>query len=161
MEIDVHSTGPAHLRVPAQLIEYARQHYVALPPHATIELVEDPALVEIPGAAYYARGLLNWRGRWLPVIDLHTLLRAYPTYVAVQLHYVLVVAYQAVPGQELQYGGLALPASPHKIEVGDDAQCELPTDSDLWPMIAMSCFHHGGCAVPIVDCGRIFGAFHG
>ena len=150
-----------HLRAPARLIEYARQRYVALTPHATIELLDNPSLAHVPGSAYYLRGLLKWQGRWIPAIDLHTLLRAYANYVPVQLPYVLVVAYLAASRRGLQYGALALPALPRMIDVRDDSQCALPTDSDLWPLIALSCFRHGGGAVPIVDCGRIFDVYHG
>ena len=150
-----------HLRTPARLIEYARQRYVALAPHATIELLDNPSLARVPGSAYYLRGLLKWQGRWIPAIDLHTLLRAYANYVPVRLPYVLVVAYLAAARRDLQYGALALPALPQMIDVGDDSRCALPTDSDLWPLIALSCFRHSGGAVPIVDCGRIFDVYHG
>ena len=78
-----------HVRAPARLIVYARQRYVALAPHATIELLDNPSLAHVPGSAYYLRGLLKWQGRWIPAIDLHTLLRAYANYVPVRLPYVL------------------------------------------------------------------------
>jgi chemotaxis signal transduction protein len=161
--IDMNEDSPraSHLRVPARLIEYARQRYVALPPHATIELLDNPSLVHVPGADYYLRGLLKWQGRWLPVIDLHTLLRAYANYVPVPLPHVLVVAYQVATSRKLHYGALALPALPQMINVGDDSECALPTDSDLWPLIATSCFRRGDGAVPVVDCRRIFDVYYG
>jgi len=147
-------------RAAARLIEYKRGHHVALAPHATIELIERPALVEVPGAAYYACGLMSWQGRQLPVVDLDTLLRAYPSEYRLPWRYGLVVAYQVAPRAPVQHGVLALPALPQTVVVGDEAQCELPTDSDLWPLIALSCFQHDGHPVPIIDCGRVFGAAH-
>jgi hypothetical protein len=161
-----HDAGPddapaaADHRVAARLLEYTHGRHVALAPHATLELVERPAVVEVPGAAYYACGLMSWQGRRLPVVDLCTLLRAYPSEYQLPWRYGLVVAYQTAPRAPVQHGVLVLPALPQTITVGDEAQCELPTDSDLWPLIALSCFRHDGNPVPIIDCGRVFGAPH-
>ena len=147
-------------RAAARLIEYTHGHHVALAPHATIELIERPALVEVPGAAYYACGLMSWQGRQLPVVDLYSLLRAYPNEFRRPWRYGLVVAYQVAPRAPVQHGVLALPGLPQTVEVDDEEQCELPTDSDLWPLIALSCSRHDGNPVPIIDCGRVFGAAH-
>ena len=152
--------APAGQRAAARLIEYTHGHHVAIAPHATIELVERPVLVEVPGAAYYACGLMDWQGQQLPAVDLYTLLRAYPSEYRPPWRYGLVVAYQVAPRTPVQHGVLALPVLPQTVEVSDDAQCELPSDSDLWPLIALSCFRHDGQPVPIIDCARVFGAAH-
>lgn len=150
-------------RAVARLIEYAPGRQIALPPHTTIELLENPAVVAVPGAAYYACGLLAWQGRRLPLLDLHALLlRAHPgANGAVAPRYALVLAYQRAPRQPVEYGAISLAVLPQTVTVGDEARCELPTDSDLWPLLALSCFRHEGRAVPILDTARLFATYHG
>ena len=151
--------GPRAL---ARLIEYAPGRQVALPPHTTIELLENPAVVTVPGAAYYACGLLAWQGRQLPLLDLHALLRAYPgVNSAAPPRYALVLAYQRAPRQPVEHGAISLAVLPQTVTVTDKAGCELPADSDLWPLLALSCFLHQGHAVPILDTARLFAAYHG
>jgi len=53
-------------RVTALLADYARSRAVAFAPHATLELVERPVITPVPGAAYYAHGLLRWQDRQRP-----------------------------------------------------------------------------------------------
>jgi hypothetical protein len=152
-----HTTGAA---TPAQLLEYAHGRHVALPQHATLEVLEQPQIVPVPGSAYYSVGLAKWQNRWLPVIDLHVLLQAYRKQYAAPTRYLLVVAYPTAPRTPLQHGVIALPMLPAVITVFDDTLCPLPTDSDLWPHLALSCFEHQGRPVPILDTGRLFGSYH-
>ena len=146
----------------ARLVEYSRGKFVALPPHTTLEVIEQPRLATVPGAAYYTRGLLAWQGKYIPVVDLETLLRAYPQpHAAAAPRYALVVAYQTAPGAPVEHGAIALNELPDTATVDDAAACDLPKDSDLWDAIALSCFSIEGKAVPIVDTGALFGRFHG
>ena len=62
----------------ARVIEYAPGRLAGLPPHTTLEIIENPQAIPVPGAAYYGWGLLTWQGRRLPMIDLEALVRAYP-----------------------------------------------------------------------------------
>lgn len=151
---------PQERRAVARLIEYAVGRYVALSPYATVEVVERPDIVEIPGAAPHAMGLFHWRERWLPVIDLAQLLHGLPRPDAHQLPYVLVVAYQAAPGEALSHGAIALNVLPEFGAVTDAQQCALPTDSPRWRSLALSCFAYEDQAVVILDAGRIFGQIH-
>lgn len=149
-------------RAVARLIEYAPGRQIALPPHTTIELLENPAVVAVPGAAYYACGLLAWQGRQLPLLDLHALLRAYPgTNRTGAPRYALVLAYQRAPRQPVEHGAISLAVLPQTVAVSDEARCELFADSDLWPLLALSCFRHEGHAVPILDTAKLFAAYHG
>jgi hypothetical protein len=147
--------------VAAQLLQYDRECFVALPVHTTIELLDQAPVVEVPGAAYYCNGLTRWRGQWLPVLDLHALVNAYRKEYAPKTRYLVIVAYQTVPRAPVRYGAIALPVLPGTVQVSDSAACELPTDSDLWPLLASSCFQIKGRAVPILDTGRLFGQYHG
>ena len=149
-------------RAVARLIEYASNSYFVLPPHTTVEIIDHPAIVALPGAAYYACGLLAWQGHYIPLIDIDTLLRAYldrPEITAPR--YALVVAYQRAPGTPIEYGALALAVLPQTIEVGDEAWCELPTSSDLWPLLSLSCLRHNSAIVPILDTAKLFMTYHG
>ncbi len=147
--------------VAAQLLQYDRECFVALPVHTTIELLDQAPVVEVPGAAYYCNGLTRWRGQWLPVLDLHALVNAYRKEYAPKTRYLLIVAYQTVPRAPVRHGAIALPVLPGTVRVSDSAACELPSDSDLWPLLASSCFQIKGRAVPILDTGRLFGQYHG
>ena len=161
-DADIESSAPSGPRAVARLIEYAPGSCFALPPHSTLELIEHPAIVGVPGGAYYACGLLAWQGRYLPVIDVDTLLRAYQeTCRSTPPRYALVVAFQRAPRMPLEYGALALTTLPQTIEVGDEAWCDLPADSDLWPLLALSCLRHDHHAVPILDTAKLFSSYHG
>lgn len=146
-------------RAAARLIEYQRGRYIALPPHTTYALIERPTVAQVPGAARYAYGLLAWQGIRLPLIDLDALLHA-DTSAALPSapRYALVVAYQSVARGPVEYGAIGLVGLPQTIAVGDEAQCELPGDSDLWPLLALSCFQHSGQAIPILNTAILFAA---
>lgn len=144
-------------RAAARLLEYRRGACVAFAAHTTIALIDSPAVVPVPGAPYYCVGLIEWQQRQLPLIDLHTLLRAYPDGEPPPTGHALVLAYQAAPGQPLEYGAVCARSLVQMIEVADSQACELPADSDLWPWIAISCFEHEGRPVPVIDTARLFG----
>jgi chemotaxis signal transduction protein len=140
----------------ARLAEYAPDRWIALPPHVTLELVEHPQPVPVPGAAAHACGLLAWQGRQLPMLDLGVLLHGGGAARDEALRYALVVAFQSAPGMPVEHGALRVLELPRTMQVGDDAACELPTDSPLWPQLAASCFECEGRVVPIVDTARLF-----
>jgi chemotaxis signal transduction protein len=141
----------------ARLLEYERGRHVALPVHTTMEVVERPVIIEVPGAPYYALGMMRWQDRWIPVIDLHTLLEAYQKPSAPPKRHVVVVAYQRAPRRPLEYGAIATVSLPRTVQVHDGQACALPPHSDLWPLIADSCFSENGqFAIPIVNTTRLF-----
>lgn len=144
-------------RAPARLLEYRRGSHVAFPPHVTVGLVHQPKLVPVPGAPYFALGLVPWNGEHIPLLDLASLLRAHPGEREPLAEHVLVLAFQRGPGEPIEHGAVCAPHLVRVTEVADSQQRELPNDSDLWPLIAISCFEHEGCAVPVLDTGRLFG----
>jgi chemotaxis signal transduction protein len=144
-------------QVSARLIEYAHGRSIALPPHTTYALIENPSITVVPGAANHALGLLIWQEMRLPVLNLHALLHpGTNTAAASAPRYALVVAYQRAARAPLAYGAFALDQLPQTIAVSDDEQCELPDDSKMWAQLALSCFRHNGVAVPILDTARLF-----
>ena len=146
----------AEVHAPARLLEYRRGSFVAFAPHTTVALIDSPPVVPVPGAPYYCVGLIPWQDRQLPLIDLNTLLRAYPGAEAPPTGHVLVLAYQREPNQPLEYGAVCARSLVQLVEVSDACACELPTDSDLWPWIALACFEHRGRPVPVLDTARLF-----
>lgn len=149
------------MNAPARLLEFERNRHVALAVHATLEIVEQPEIVGVPGGAYYMLGMMRWQDRQIGVLDLCTLLNAHAKAGAPRLRYALVVAYQTAARRPIEYAAIATAALPQTVQVGDDAQCPLPEDGDLWPLVSLSCFMHHGERVPIVDTGRLFGAYWG
>jgi chemotaxis signal transduction protein len=149
-------------RAAARLLEYAHHAYVALPPHTTLEIIEHPVVLAVPGAAYYAYGLLPWQGRHIPMIDFDAVQRAHQTAHRIAApRYALVVAYQSAPHAPLEHGAIGLAGLPQVIHVEDRDWCDLPTDSDMWPLLALSCFRYEGSVVPILDTARLFMTYHG
>src|SRR5258708_5560554 len=144
-------------RVTALLADYARGRAVAFAPHATLELVERPVITPVPGAAYYAHGLLRWQASFVPVIDLHALLRAHADAAPHPPPHALVLAWERAPGPPLEHGAIGLTAPPRRLAVGTDTVTPpLPNDSDLWPLIANSCLCDGDQVIPIIDTSRLF-----
>lgn len=154
-------SDPVAASAPAHLLEFARGRWVALPPHTAIELIDGSTICDVPGAAYYCSQLAAWRGQWLPLLNLETLINGYPPEFPATMRFTLVVAYQRMRGAPIEHGAVALPATPRVIQVSDASQCALPTDSDLWPLLALSCFQHEGFPVPILDSARLFERYHG
>ena len=148
--------APAPTGVLARLLEIAPGRCIVLPPHATLDLVEHPRPLDVPGAARYAHGLLEWQETRIPMIDVHALVHG-TSAMQLAVRYALVVAYQAEPGR-IAHGAIGLQALPLAVRVADDQACALPPDSAAWQRIALSCFRHAGEPVPIVDTGRLFGA---
>ena len=166
MHIQTELNSPiAQIPVPwavGRLIEYARDCFAALPAHTTIELLEHPKAITVPGAAYYAVGLLAWQGGWIPMIDIDAMLRPSTTRPLARVpRYALVVAYQEAPGMPVQHGAIALPQLPESVVVTDDSACSLPVESDMWPLVALAAFTIDGRTIPILDTSRLFGHFHG
>lgn len=154
---DTLEDAPREIRAPARLLEYRRGRFVAFPPHVTVGLVHQPKVVAVPGAPYFALGLMPWNGEHIPVLDLASLARAYPGETEPMADHVLVLAFQRGPGQAIEHGAVCAPHLVRVAEVADSQQRELPNDTDLWPLLAISCFEYEGNPVPVLDTNLLFG----
>ena len=152
MPIDV-STAAAASAV-ARLVPCGRESFVALPAHTTLEIVERPHAVPVPGAPAHALGLLQWQGKRIALIDLDVLVGASQA-VRTTPRYALVLAFQRAPGAPLEHGAVALDALPQTISVTDDSACELPAGS-VRMRLATACFRHEGLPVPVLDSASLF-----
>jgi CheW-like domain len=147
---------------PARLLQYKPEGCVALPVHTTIELLDGPLIIDVPGAARHCNRLVRWRGQWLALLDLDTLLHGCSGADRAGVpRYALVVAYQHAPGWPVAHAAIGLATLPQTVGVANQAGCKLPADSALWPLLALSCFWHEGHAVPILNTARLFAAHHG
>lgn len=140
----------------ACVLEYAADSFIALPVHAGVELVESPRLVPVPGMAHFCRGLVAWRGRQLPLIDLQAYLWGMDSPASPPFSHVLMVAYQVAPGAAIEYGAFCAPFLIRMVEVVDSDQCPLPGGEARWDGIAISCFLHQGRVIPVLEPSRIF-----
>lgn len=148
-------------QVVARLAEYGPGQLIALPPLVTYALVDNPVPLLVPRAANYAYGLLSWQRSYIPLIDLGALL-SHGVAPTRQPRYALILAYRDGAQQGmLRFGAIALNRLPVSVAVSDESRCSLPSDSPLWPEIALSCFMHEEYAVPILDSTRLFTGNHG
>jgi chemotaxis signal transduction protein len=147
---DAGGEQPAARSAIARVIDCGGGRLAALPPRATLELLEQPQWLRVPGAARHALGLLAWQGRRIPLIDVGALMGLCGKAQAPR--YALVVAWQ---GRAVEHGGIALDRLPEFVNVDDGMACGLPPESG-WAQLAAACFRHGGKAVPILDAGRLF-----
>ncbi len=67
--------GVAESYPTAVLVRFGAARY-ALPMESVAEVVAVPALTRVPGSPHWLAGVVNWRGRVLPVIDPRALLGA-------------------------------------------------------------------------------------
>jgi len=130
----------------------------ALPAHTTLEIVDRPVPVRVPGSPAHALGLLAWLGKRIALIDVAVLLGAASARTQPP-RYALVLAYQTAPGAPgapVAHGAIALDTLPESASIDDAAGCAVP-DSRTWRAIAISCFESDGLPVPIIDTAALFG----
>jgi chemotaxis signal transduction protein len=118
------------------------------------EYLRAPEVVEVPLAPALARGVLVWRERLVPLLDLGLLAgndddRGEPVGA-------IVLAYRLAPESPLQYGALALAAAPREIGVRDDLACDLPAQPAFWGALAASCITYEDRPTPILRVRDIF-----
>jgi len=155
--LEAPSAGPG-TRQPgalARILEVARGRRIALAPHTTLDLVEHPVAVRVPGAAAHVHGLLSWHGKRIPYIDVDALLRGAPA-ARTPARYALVVAFQPAPGAAIEQGAIALLALPESIQISDSQGCKLPADRLVEASLALACFDLNGEPVAIFDTAQLF-----
>jgi len=122
------------------------------------EYLSKPQVTEVPLAPLYTLGVLTWRERLIPLIDLARLYENNLNHhePGAQAMGAIVLAYRETPTGSLQYGALALANAPREINVRDDMTCELPVQPVFWSAIAASCITYENQAVPILRVRNIF-----
>lgn len=123
--------------------------------HELIHLIEKPVLLDVPLSPYYCRQVVLWNDRLLPAMDLSAWLQGLPKANS-DWKLAAVVAYQTALGATPNYGVLLLAGIPERLRVADTHACHLPKHPDGWRELALSCFHRGENAIPILDIPHLF-----
>jgi len=118
-----------------------------------IEYVVTPRYQRLALCAAHSDTVAFWRDTLVPLVDLPALSGA----GAAQRGAIAVLAYQSVPLQPLEYLGLWVAQSPAKALVSDAQGCVLPEQlrEPALASLVLSCFEHGGVAVPVLDVQRL------
>ncbi|MDH5633872.1 MAG: chemotaxis protein CheW [Gammaproteobacteria bacterium] len=115
----------------------------------------DINIMPVPMAPVYSPGVILWRDRIIPVIDLASVLNPAATSL-VDMAGVMVLAYQAAPGEPIQNGAVVLRAAPANIMVSSDMACPVPNTPVAWKSLAMACVKDGERVVPILNVRHVF-----
>jgi chemotaxis signal transduction protein len=143
----------------ACVLEYRPGAYAALPIQSSVELVERPHVIPVPGnMPAFALGLMPWQGRHIPLIDIAAYLHGDPLAVDGPLEHVLVVAYQPRRNAPLEYAALCAPFLVRMSEVTNDQACSLPPYLNERRSLVLACFQYQAQVVPILDLACLFAA---
>lgn len=118
------------------------------------EYLRAPRATEVPLTPAHTRGVLVWRKRLLPLLDLARL--AGNGGDGGDPMGAIVLAYRETPESPLQYGALALASAPRELGVRDDLACELPAEPAFWSEVASSCITYENRPTPILRVRSIF-----
>jgi chemotaxis signal transduction protein len=140
----------------AWLLDLGQGRFAAVSLQVLMEFVRASALLRLPKARKHLAGVMEWRGRLVPVADLNALVDDTDSIGKTDAAAVVILAYQERRGAVLHYGGLRLQSQPKEVWVSDALACALPPES-AWQGIAASCFTHEGTPVPILDVRTLFG----
>lgn len=138
----------------AWVLDLGAGRHVSAGNHHVIEYLLSPAIIPVPLVPAHCAGLMVWRERLIPVIDLAPVLHVGET--AAPGRRAVVLAYQEAPRQPLRHGALLVCAAPFEVWVSDDMACPLPETPEALEYIARSCFGYEGRAIPILDVARLF-----
>lgn len=136
----------------ARIIKISELQSVAISPIQTLELIESPELLKVPGAKRHFSGLLHWQEYWLPVIDLYSLLYGDVR----EPKYALIVVYRDQASGTLQRGALLVDNIVNTENVTNQQFTALPNDSGIWRRIADSCVTIQNKATPILNLSKLF-----
>ncbi len=121
-----------------------------------LQIITAPQTFSVPLCPEYARHVLFWQQRMVPVMDFGLRMGANPH---PQNLLALVGFHDALTGV-IQLGAIVLRQAPRQVAV-NDAQAlqaeDLPVD---WRALAISCFAHEGSAIPVLHLGKVFAAGH-
>lgn len=137
----------------AWLLHVAGDRRVAAGAAHVVEYLLDPEPLPIPLTPRHCAGLMLWRDRIIPVIDLAPMFGARRTTAARRA---IILAYQEAPGRPLRHGGLLVEAAPVEIQVTDDMAGPLPELNAAFRSLVRACFLHQDRPVPVIDVLGLF-----
>jgi chemotaxis signal transduction protein len=131
--------------LPARILTTRGGAKFALSAGVTLEVIERPEAIRVPGSAPHVLGLLAWRERRIPLIDPDGALGV--PCKTTPARYALVIAFEETPGVQVEHGALALEQLPQFVTVSDTQACDAPL---RWREQALACFILGGEAIPVL-----------
>jgi chemotaxis signal transduction protein len=140
----------------AVVLDLGAGAHAAIAQHQLVEVMIDFKTSTVPLAPAYCNQLLDWRGVFIPVVDVARFLANGEDYLPGQRSILALVAYRAKPEDPIHYGGLMVQDYPSVVAVSDDQFAELPADRPAWRRIAVSCFRQGDTYYPIPSLSRLF-----
>lgn len=135
----------------AILIEYANGQYAAIALAHMEEVLDTPVSIHVPLAPLHCDALIEWRGDWLPLLDLNTWSGSLKGEAK---HFCTVISYQPSQGARRRYGCLRSISFPHIVEVDDSAAASLPAPQ--WKGFVKACFTMDKQVVPVLDLAALF-----
>jgi len=139
----------------AWLLRLAQDCLVAVSPGYMVEYLPSARMIPVPLTPRHAPGVLVWRSRLIPVLDLGILLTDSPP-VATPQRRAMVLAYQALPGAVVHHGALFVQAPPTEIDVTDGMACALPDKPAIWEQLSHACFLYEKQRVPVINLLWVF-----
>lgn len=139
----------------AWLLDVGGGYRIAAPAHLVVEYLLAAETMTVPCTPAHCPGVLLWRERLIPVVDLAPVLPASGATSAPWRHAV-VLAWQDAPGKPISHGALVVRTLPAETLVTDDMACPLPEDAAVFGFIANACFLHEERPIPVLDVARLF-----
>lgn len=144
----------------AWLLDFGNGLQAAVGHHEMWQVLLSPVLFEIPCTPPFAREVLVFQERILPVLDVYYFF--HHKSILTKSNIVGIAVYQDDPTQPIRYGCLHLASMPQNITVSDSEICELPEEQPFCEPLALSSFSQNEVAIPIINVGYWFsGEFQG
>ena len=137
------------------MLDLGADRCVAVGGRHIVEYLLSPESVRVPLVPAHCVGIMVWRERLIPLIDLAPVLHLQVAAVP-GCPRVVVLAYQTAPREPLCYGALLVRAAPFEVWASDDMARALPEEPEALRHFCCSCFDHEGKTTPILDVARLF-----
>lgn len=117
-------------------------------------LPDAPARTRVPGSPVFMNEAVNWDDEVVPVFDA-------ARFAGVEeepgvAHYYGIVRYRSSASMPPKFGAVKMRGLPQRVEVDDESACDLPEALAGWRPFTVSCFHHEGRQVPVLDLAALF-----
>ena len=139
----------------AWILDVAAGWQFAVGSRHVIEYVLSPEASAIPLAPAHCQGMLAWRERLIPLVDLAALLAMQQT-SRHKPRRAVILGYWDPSRLAVRYGALAVRTPPTDLTVSDDMACALPEEPAVIRHLCRSCFVHRDEIIPILDTARLF-----
>jgi len=138
----------------AWILKLTEELRVAVGEQQMLHLIDNPVLEDTTDATPFCRGLLDWQGEKLAVIDLATLMNQQTASGKTNL--IGIFAYVDPSISIPRFIALAIDNIPSRKLINDNQACALPHELYEWSAYSIACFSDEGYAVPVLNLNAIF-----